>query len=378
MSHRQPDASVALLPPSDANYKCGNIISGLMKSCIKYPPPASNAILGVRIMLIPDGVLIKLARQAESEGSYNEAIGYLKKVARSKERDSLLGELYYKASVSECALGEWSAAEESLRRATDLHTDPTKRELIHERLLLLRRRVTSHVLSEWTSMGRHCHNCSFTPSLYNCARCPKYGESLSEAESVQIDMLAPFIDELWIPAAYRSGYDKDRANPFSSLLRLAKNGKGKKSSIVLGHMLADYIDQQASHLRTQVDIVLPVPTSEDRLKLRGYSIPELMASSLAIRFCWPTFPSVLILTRITQETRGLSRQLKEQILADAFTVSKPEFVRGLNILLIDDIITTGTTLRFAALALREYQPLAIYAVALAHTEYTWHWGNSGQ
>jgi len=191
-------------------------------------------------------------------------------------------------------------------------------------------------------------------------------------------MLAPFIDELWIPAAYRSGYDKARANPFSRLLRLAKNGKGKKSCAVLGHMLADYIDQQVSHLRAQVDIVLPIPTSEDRLKLRGYSIPELMSSSLALRFCWPILPCVLTLSRVTQETRGLSSQLKEQILADAYNVAKPEFVRGLNILLIDDIMTTGTTLRFAAMALREHQPLAIYAVALAHTEYTWYWGESEQ
>jgi len=329
-------------------------------------------------MLIPDSVLFKLARQAESEGNYNESIGYLKKVARSKERDSLLGEIYYKASVSDCASGKWSDAEESLRRAYDLHPDIAKRELAHQRLLLLRRRTVGHALSEWSSMGRNCQNCNFARSLYNCARCPRYGGSMSEAERVQIDMLAPFIDELWVPAVYRSGYDRDRANPFSRLLRLAKNGKGKQSCIILGHMLADYIDQQASHLRTKVDIVFPIPTSEDRLKLRGYSITELMASSLALRFCWPTFPNVLTLTHTTQETRGLSRQLKEQILAGAFKVSKPEMVRGLNVLLIDDIMTTGTTLRFAALTLRQYEPLAIYVVVLAHTEYTWHWGDSEQ
>jgi len=327
-------------------------------------------------MEIPDKVLFKLAKQADSEGRYKEAVSYLKKATSSKERDSLLSDFYYKAGVCDCASGSWSDAEESLRRAQDSHTDPAKRELAHERLLLLRRRVSGNVLSEWTGIGRHCANCSYTPSLYNCARCPKYGGSMNEAERVQIDMLAPFIDELWIPAAYRSGYDKARANPFSRLLRLAKNGKGKKSCTILGHMLADYIDQQASHLRIKIDIVLPVPTSRDRLKLRGYSIPELMSSSLGLRFCWPTFPSILILSRITQETRSLSHQLKEQILADAFNVAKPEFVRGLNILLIDDIITTGTTLRFAALALRQHQPLAIYGVALAHTEHTWYWGES--
>jgi predicted amidophosphoribosyltransferase len=195
---------------------------------------------------------------------------------------------------------------------------------------------------------------------------------MSEAQRVRIDMLAPTIDELWAPAAYRSGYDKDRANPFSRLLRLAKNGKGKKSSVVLGHMLADHIGQEARHLRTKVDIVLSVPTSQDRLKLRGYSIPELMVSSLAVRFCWPTFPNVLTLSRIVQETRGLSRQLKEQILADAFNVARPDMVRALNVLLIDDIMTSGTTLRFAALALRQYRPLAVYVAVLAHTESTWY------
>lgn len=329
-------------------------------------------------MKIPDEVLFKLAKQAENEGKYEDAIGYLRKATKAKERDNFLGEVSYKAGVSNCASGNWADAEQSLRRAYDLHPDSAKRELAHQRILLLRKRATGHTLSEWTSMGRSCQNCKLTPSLYNCARCPRYGESMSEAQRVRIDMLAPIIDELWVPAAYRSGYDKDRANPFSRLLRLAKNGKGKKSSVVLGHMLADHIGQEARHLRTKVDIVLSVPTSQDRLKLRGYSIPELMVSSLAVRFCWPTFPNVLTLSRIVQETRGLSRQLKEQILADAFNVARPDMVQALNVLLIDDIMTSGTTLRFAGLALRQYQPLAVYAVVLAHTEYTWHWGDSAE
>ena len=327
-------------------------------------------------MKISDKVLFELAKQAETEQKYKEAISYLQKATQSKGRDSLLGELYYKAGVYDCACCKWSDAEGNLRKACNLHPDPAKKGLAHQRLLLLRKRTTGHLLGKWTTIGWNCQNCNFTPSLYNCARCPRYGRGMSEAKRVQKDMLAPLIAELWVPAAYRSGYDPARANPFSKLLRLAKNGRGKESCIVLGHMLADYIDQEVSHLKMKVDIVFPVPTSEDRLKLRGYSIPELMASSLAVRFCWPTDSKVLILTHVTQETRGLSRQLKEQILADAFKVLRPEMVRGLNVLLVDDIMTTGTTLRFAALALKQHGPLAVYAVVLAHTESTWYWGDS--
>jgi predicted amidophosphoribosyltransferase len=140
-------------------------------------------------------------------------------------------------------------------------------------------------------------------------------------------------------------------------------------------MLADYLEEK-SDLRYKIDLIVPVPTSSDRLRRRGYSIPVLIGTSISQRFRIPLSNNALKLTRDTQDTRGLSAQNKQRILQGAFTVDKPEMVKGLRILLIDDIMTTGTTLLCSVKALRLCNPQNVFAAVLAHTEHSWTWEDS--
>ncbi len=328
-------------------------------------------------MQLTDELLFKLAQQKQQNGDYQEAISILKKAGFSKERNDWLADLYYDSGRKDCAENQWLDADNNFTRAHNMHPDKVKKEISHQRLLWLKKRaIESYLSAEWKGMGRACSTCLGTASLYNCATCAKFGKPINVAQQISRDMLNPPIDELWVPAAYRSGYDPARSNPFSRLIRLAKKGNAEKSCHILGYMLAEYMDNGKTNFRQRIDIIVPIPTSKDRLSQRGYSIPFLLAESIAIRFCLPPIDGVLSLDHNTQETRGLSRYHKQQILSNAFRVPKPEYVKGLSILLVDDIMTTGTTLQYAAIAIKNYQPKNIFAVVLAHTEHSWSWEES--
>jgi len=328
-------------------------------------------------MQFNDDLLSKLAQQNQQKGNFQEAIDLLKKTSFSQQRNNWLADLYYESGKKNSAENRWSDADVDFTRAHNLQPDKVKKDLSHQRLLWLKRRaIESAYGAEWKSMHRACSKCPGTASLLNCATCSRFGEPINSAQQISRDMLNPPIDELWVPAAYRSGYDPARSNPFSRLVRLAKNGNAEKACRILGYMLAEYIDNGETNFRQRVDLILPVPTSKDRLAQRGYSIPRLIAESIATRFCLPPIDGVLTLNHNTQETRGLSQYYKRQILSDAFRVSKPEYVKDLSILLIDDIMTTGTTLQYAAIAIKNYKPKNILALVLAHTEHTWSWEES--
>jgi ComF family protein len=138
----------------------------------------------------------------------------------------------------------------------------------------------------------------------------------------------------------------------------------------LGHALGQH--WQASPISTRYPpIVVPIPLHPEKLQARGFNQAEL----LAIPFCQQTglkyVPQGLIRQRATipQFTLGLAE--REQNLAGAFALGSA-FCRSFPkrpVLLLDDIYTTGTTVRTAAAELRRHRISVCGVVALARTPF---------
>ena len=92
-----------------------------------------------------------------------------------------------------------------------------------------------------------------------------------------------------------------------------------------------------------LDIVVPVPMSREGLLRRGFNQSELLASCIARDLKVKYDPDVLLRVKDSSPQRELSKEMREKNLLDAFVVSKPERVKGKNILLVDDVYTTGST-----------------------------------
>ncbi|MEW6349929.1 MAG: ComF family protein [Thermodesulfobacteriota bacterium] len=113
------------------------------------------------------------------------------------------------------------------------------------------------------------------------------------------------------------------------------------------------------------DFVVPVPVHWKKLRTRGFNPALLLASDLASRIRLPLHRRVLLKTRHTKAQVGLSRAERIRNLAGSFGVSDARQVSGRRILLVDDVSTTGTTIREAATVLTSAGAARVDVLALA-------------
>jgi ComF family protein len=101
-------------------------------------------------------------------------------------------------------------------------------------------------------------------------------------------------------------------------------------------------------------IVIPIPLHPEKLASRGFNQAELIARG----FCEVTGAKLdlsLQRTRSTVAQFGLSKSARQENVAGAFTLVNSVLKPGDTVLLIDDIYTTGATVRSATLAIRSIQ-----------------------
>jgi ComF family protein len=100
----------------------------------------------------------------------------------------------------------------------------------------------------------------------------------------------------------------------------------------------------------KTDVVIPIPLHSTRTRQRGYNQAELLAQAVALELGVPMLRA-LQRTRATKQQARLDRTERLKNLEDAFAVQKS--VRDLEVLLVDDVHTSGTTLTEASLCLIE-------------------------
>ena len=118
------------------------------------------------------------------------------------------------------------------------------------------------------------------------------------------------------------------------------------------------------------DAVIPVPLSKKSLKKRGYNQSLLIAKRIADYFEVPCFSDLLIKTKETKRQSELKLDLRKKNIKGAFSVCNPERLDGLHILLVDDIFTSGSTMREAAKVLSPYADnITAFTIARAKLKY---------
>jgi len=132
----------------------------------------------------------------------------------------------------------------------------------------------------------------------------------------------------------------------------------------IGTSLSFFMSEAVLAVDAEFDAVIPIPLSAQRRKKRGYNQAELLAEPLAKRMNVPCVPSFLIRTKNTRQQSRFSDPLKRsENMSDAFTVPDGCDIKGLSLLLVDDVTTTGSTLHEAAITL--YRNGARYVAGIA-------------
>jgi len=112
-------------------------------------------------------------------------------------------------------------------------------------------------------------------------------------------------------------------------------------------------------------VVVPIPLHRTRLLERGYNQSDLLAEGLASACGLPYEPKALQRTRATASQTRLSREQRQRNVANAFTASDITRIAHRTVYLVDDVLTTGSTLVAAAEALLAADAQSVHAVTLA-------------
>ncbi len=124
---------------------------------------------------------------------------------------------------------------------------------------------------------------------------------------------------------------------------------------------------QALPLESNFDLVMAMPMHWRKRWERGFNQAELLAKPVARRYGLPLADN-LRRTRYTKSQAGLTESARRDNLRGSFVVRHPEQVAGKRILLIDDVFTTGSTLRAAAAVLKAAGTAQVAALTLARVD----------
>lgn len=193
---------------------------------------------------------------------------------------------------------------------------------------------------------------------------------------------APLCDRLGLPMPFDTGgtmisaaaaanppnYDRARAVAHYSgvmrdLILAFKYGDTHHGRKLFGRWLT----AAGAELIENCDVIVPVPMHRRRLLARRFNQAAILARELA-RTSGRTYrPQLLLRKRPTPAQVGLTRNQRRRNLAGAFAVppNQLKHITGQRILLVDDVITTGSTLNACARALRRAGAAHVDALALA-------------
>ncbi len=206
-----------------------------------------------------------------------------------------------------------------------------------------------------------------------CATCGRRGAWVcTECEARYVPFAKPWCDRCGVPtngqrckcASTPPGLDRLRAfGPFDGWLRDAILQFKYEAEWARADHLAPLIASTMEDLH-DIDALVPVPLHPARLRQRGFNQSLILAKHVGQLVNLPVEEPV-VRSRRTQaqaRLRGIDRAAN---VADAFAVPVAECVNGRAVVLIDDVVTTGSTLAACASALRAAGAASVSAVALA-------------
>jgi ComF family protein len=155
------------------------------------------------------------------------------------------------------------------------------------------------------------------------------------------------------------------------LIHLLKYGGVRPAASVLGRMLAEAIATLEPEFPAGSVTMIPVPLHRTKLRQRGFNQAELIARA-AMKLSPPgsrllLCPEALVRRRETTSQIGLTSHQRRENLRGAFGVAQPEAVKGCEVLVVDDIYTTGATVSECARVLRRAGAGKVWVATVART-----------
>ncbi len=214
-----------------------------------------------------------------------------------------------------------------------------------------------------------CEECLSSIRPIGDGLCSVCGERLpgpyALAESEIRCVLCRRLEPPYVKASAYGSYESG----LRELIHLLKYDGVRPAAGVLGRMLAEAITPLQAGFTAGPVLVVPVPLHIGKRRQRGFNQAELIARAALKLTAVDRFELLPALrrTRETQSQIGLSRHQRRENLRGAFAVNQPGEIRGREVLLVDDVFTTGTTVSECARVLRRAGATKVYVATVART-----------
>ena len=147
------------------------------------------------------------------------------------------------------------------------------------------------------------------------------------------------------------------------LLMAAKFFSHPDIGVYLGEIMAD--DLLDTDFFDGIDFIVPVPLHKKRFQERGYNQSEQLARGVANLTHLPINTTAVVRSRYAQTQSCQRFQDRAANVKDAFSLAHPEEIQGKHILIIDDVITSGSTITACATAAAAAEGVRISILAFA-------------
>ncbi len=144
-----------------------------------------------------------------------------------------------------------------------------------------------------------------------------------------------------------------------------KYKNNKPAGIFLGKLLGWQIAQSTRF--DDVDLIVPVPLNDKKFYKRGYNQAEIIAKGIASIWHRPVAANVVERVLFTETQTHKNRVDRWKTMEGVFTVSQPEAIANKHILLVDDVITTGSTLEACGQTILKIPGIKLSIATLAYT-----------
>lgn len=146
------------------------------------------------------------------------------------------------------------------------------------------------------------------------------------------------------------------------LIHQLKYHQHKEVGILLGRIFGE--DLLGSDFLKPIDVIVPVPLHPKKEKIRGFNQAEMIARGLSEATSLPLLPGILIRAIFNPTQTKRSKTQRWENVKHIFRVNDPDAFAHKHLLLVDDVITTGSTIEACGVALQLCRQLKISVATL--------------
>ncbi len=160
----------------------------------------------------------------------------------------------------------------------------------------------------------------------------------------------------------------EKESILQQVIHSIKYDKQFNTGITLGKMFA----KKHTNLLEEwaIDLIIPIPLHHLKKAERGFNQSDFIAKGIAKGSKIKLSTNAVKRIRYTESQTGFNKVEREENMSNAFKVKKENLVEGRNILLVDDVITTGATIRECGKAFLYSGANQVFAGSIAVTDST--------